>query len=163
MIRKLHHEKAKSSSGGHADLFWSIWVSCGLGVSLPNDCPKNSTCTKMPEHKIKQVSWSGYNDANWWENVAPTEQARIRTMPCGRTFEINFETCEVFELIKPDFTNITTKDLADELSKRVDVHKITVPEKGKYQVCHEDPDVVGLGHVDTFIEGPACILVVNKQ
>ena len=43
-------------------------------------------------------------------------------MKCGRTFEIDFKTREVFEYIYPDFTSITTKELTDELAKREGVH-----------------------------------------
>ena len=138
MQRKLYPEKAEHSSGGHADLFWSVWISCGMGGSAlwPKDCPKTNTCTVKPEHTITRVKWSGYNDANWWTNVAPTDQARIRTMPCGRRFEINFETCEVFELIDPDFTEVTTKELVDELCKREGVRKFTTQPNAKY--CIED-------------------------
>jgi len=123
MIKRPYHEKAGHSTGGHADLFWCIWVPCGCGHSLPYDCPKSATCDLKPEPKITQVSWTGYNDANWWEKVAPLEQTRIRKMKCGRTFEINFETREVFEYIYPDFTSITTKELVDELERRVDPEK----------------------------------------
>lgn len=158
MQRKLHHEKAGHSTGGHADLFWSVWISCGCGLSLPHDCPKCATCTTKPEHQITQVSWNGYNDANWWEKVAPTEQARIRTMPCGRKFEINFETREVFELIEPDFSNVSTKELVEELAKREGVIEHTVAPHAPYDVWISEN---WNGTAENVSEtGPARILVV---
>jgi hypothetical protein len=129
MIRKLLPDKTEASIGGHADLFWSIPIWCGLPSKLapsPKECPKVNECTVKPKHCITFVRWQGYNDANWWVNVAPTEQARVRKMPCGRMFEIDFKTCEVFELIQPDFTGVTVKELADELERRV------VPDQPEY-------------------------------
>lgn len=46
--------------------------------------------------------WTGYNDANWWNNVAPLKQARTATVigdkGTVKVFKINFKTCEVEEV-----------------------------------------------------------------
>lgn len=48
------------------------------------------------------TTWTGYNDANWWNNVAPLKQARISTVigdkGTVKVFKINFKTCEVEEV-----------------------------------------------------------------
>lgn len=55
------------------DLFWKVYVS-GDGF----------------------IRWGGYNDRNWWENVAPLEHTRTRVgKVTGRTFVIDFDTSEV--------------------------------------------------------------------
>lgn len=39
------------------------------------------------------VRWIGYDDSNWWENVAPTEHARTRVgKNTGAKYVIDFTT-----------------------------------------------------------------------
>jgi hypothetical protein len=39
------------------------------------------------------VRWGGYDDRNWWDNVAPTDHARTRFgKATGRRFVIDFAT-----------------------------------------------------------------------
>jgi len=40
------------------------------------------------------VRWTGYDDANWWQNVSMSSNARQRLQD-GKTYTINFNTCEV--------------------------------------------------------------------
>jgi hypothetical protein len=158
MERKLIG-KAEHSTGGHADLFWSFRLSCGYPrVRLDSDCPKKDQCIEKPEYGGVTVRWSGYNDRNWWENVAPSDQARIRKTKCGRTFEIDFKTNEVFELIPPDFTHTTTKELADELATRGGVEEIEIGPDEDYGAdrCPRDSTVMIVSH-----HGPARILIVR--
>lgn len=43
-----------------------------------------------------RIRWIGYDDANWWNTVAPTDHARKRVgKVTGRTFVLNHETGEV--------------------------------------------------------------------
>ena len=53
-------------------------------------------------YEFFDTTWEGYNDANWWNNVAPLEQTRTVTGDKGtvKTFRINFQTCEVEEVEK---------------------------------------------------------------
>lgn len=46
-----------------------------------------------------KLDWYGYNDQNWWNNVAPTEGARAKVGQDGKTYLIDFHTCEVFEVV----------------------------------------------------------------
>ena len=47
------------------------------------------------------IFWHGYNDRNWWINVAHTDQARQRIgSKTGRVFEIDFHTRVVSIQIK---------------------------------------------------------------
>lgn len=39
------------------------------------------------------IRWSGYDDANWWKNVAPS--GATRTGKSGRVYTINYTTNEV--------------------------------------------------------------------
>lgn len=42
------------------------------------------------------IRWGGYNDRNWWENVATDDRTRTRVgKVTGRTFTIDFRTGEV--------------------------------------------------------------------
>jgi hypothetical protein len=42
------------------------------------------------------IRWTGYDDRNWWDNVAPTDHARIRVgKVTGRTFRLDHRNCEV--------------------------------------------------------------------
>ena len=45
-----------------------------------------------------KLTWMGYNDNFWWENVAPTEQARVRKGVNGKSYRIDFNTNEVWEI-----------------------------------------------------------------
>jgi hypothetical protein len=114
--------KAEHSTGGHADLFWSFRARCGYTFAMEGDCEKAKTCMNKPDYNGVYVKWSGYNDAYWWTHVAPSD-ARIRTIPCGRKFEIDFKTCEVFELIAQDFTHATTEEILNEIERRIDPSK----------------------------------------
>ena len=38
------------------------------------------------------VRWAGYDDEYWWDNVATTEQARVRIGKSGRRYTIDFST-----------------------------------------------------------------------
>lgn len=44
------------------------------------------------------IRWQGYNDSFWWNNVAPTDQARVRKGSNGRQYKIDFNTNKVWEL-----------------------------------------------------------------
>lgn len=46
-----------------------------------------------------KLCWIGYNDDFWWNNVAPTEQARVRKSENGKSYRIDFDTNEVYEII----------------------------------------------------------------
>ena len=50
--------------------------------------------------KFVQLRWTGYNDAFWWNNVAPTEQARMVNGSNGKRYRIDFQTRKVFELLE---------------------------------------------------------------
>lgn len=43
------------------------------------------------------IRWTGYDDRNWWENVAPARRDRVGEKT-GRTYRINYDTnvVEVF-------------------------------------------------------------------
>lgn len=42
------------------------------------------------------VRWTGYDDANWWDNVSTRPAAFTRTGPkSGKTYTLNFETGDV--------------------------------------------------------------------
>lgn len=45
------------------------------------------------------IRWSGYDDTNWWQNVAPTVRDRVGKHS-GLTYRINFDTNEV-ETVSP--------------------------------------------------------------
>jgi hypothetical protein len=65
--------KAEFSHLGR-DLYWKLWAGSG----------------------DKFICWVGYDDANWWKNVSPTEHTRTRTgQGTGRIFTIDFDTNEV--------------------------------------------------------------------
>lgn len=70
--------KAKVESLGN-DLFWDF-------------CKYDSS---MPDHFI-ELKWSGYNDANWWDNVSPNADVVEQG---GRRFRIDFMTDDVYEVI----------------------------------------------------------------
>jgi len=42
------------------------------------------------------IRWTGYNDANWWDNVSVRPEAKIKIgKNSGRRYIIDFKTCEV--------------------------------------------------------------------
>lgn len=45
-----------------------------------------------------KLRWIGYNDGFWWNNVAPTEQARVIKGTNGKSYRIDFNTGEVWEV-----------------------------------------------------------------
>ena len=49
-----------------------------------------------------KAEWVGYNDDNWWNNVAPSKKRQIITGDRGTkmTLEIDFETCKVTEILE---------------------------------------------------------------
>ena len=44
------------------------------------------------------IRWAGYDDANWWQNVAPFYRDKIGGRS-GLTYRINFDTREVEVLL----------------------------------------------------------------
>jgi hypothetical protein len=56
------------------DLYWTYW------------------------HEGERVSWSGYDDAYWWDRVSTTEQSSIRTLKSGKKLRVDFKTNAVFEV-----------------------------------------------------------------
>lgn len=64
----------------HNDLFWEF-----------------HTFTK--DRVWLSLKWWGYNDYNWWHNVAPTDAARTAKGQDGKTYRIDFNTSEVFEVM----------------------------------------------------------------
>ena len=69
--------KAKFESLGN-DLFWDFCKYDG----------------SMPDHFI-ELKWSGYNDANWWNNVSLNADVVEQG---GRRFRIDFITDDVYEV-----------------------------------------------------------------
>lgn len=53
----------------------------------------------MVSGEFVKLTWTGYNDGFWWNNVAPTEQARARKGKNGKQYRIDFNTDEVFEVV----------------------------------------------------------------
>ncbi len=53
-------------------------------------------------YEFFDTTWTGYNDANWWNNVAPLKQTRTAVVTGDKgtvkTFQINFTTGEVEEI-----------------------------------------------------------------
>ena len=45
------------------------------------------------------IRWGGYDDANWWENVAPKMRERKGTVT-GRTYRIDFDS-NLVEIVEP--------------------------------------------------------------
>lgn len=41
------------------------------------------------------IRWIGYDDANWWENVAPKADTSRVGKESGRTYTLDYNTCEV--------------------------------------------------------------------
>lgn len=48
---------------------------------------------------FEKMSWTGYNDAYWWHNVAPTEQFLIKACKCGKKFKLNIDEQIVTEVL----------------------------------------------------------------
>ena len=44
------------------------------------------------------IRWTGYDDQNWWQNVAPAKRDRTG-LRSGLTYRINFETGDVEVLL----------------------------------------------------------------
>lgn len=76
-LRKVGNAKFNTSRN---DLFWSYHHYTDALVWL-------------------KLDWYGYNDQNWWDNVAPTKEARAKVGQDGKTYLIDFHTCEVFEVV----------------------------------------------------------------
>lgn len=55
---------------------------------------------RMFDENMEWVSltWTGHNDAYWWNEVAQTESARTLTAENGRRYYLDFDTNEVYEL-----------------------------------------------------------------
>lgn len=47
-----------------------------------------------------KLFWWGYNDSYWWNEVAPTEDARTIKGEDGRKYSIDFKTCDVFAEVR---------------------------------------------------------------
>lgn len=52
----------------------------------------------MVTGEFVKLRWTGYNDSFWWDNVAPTEQARVRKGSNGKSYRIDFNTNDVWEI-----------------------------------------------------------------
>jgi hypothetical protein len=63
------------------DMYWEVF------------CP---VCFKKPGERITftPLKWIGYNDARWWETVAPRQKKR-ECPSCKSIIEIDFETNEI--------------------------------------------------------------------
>ena len=70
--------KAKFEAMGN-DLFWELYHF------------------DYKNHEWFKYKWYGYNDANWWGNVAPKQKIKdvVGDKGTTKTFEIDFNTCEV--------------------------------------------------------------------
>ena len=62
------------------DLFWSFLKHDG----------------GMPGNFI-DLTWTGYNDYDWWMKWRKGTEVKEQE---GRTFRINYETCDVYEVVK---------------------------------------------------------------
>ena len=49
-----------------------------------------------------KIKWTGYNDSFWWNNVSTTEQARFSKGTNGKTYYIDFNTNDVWEVKNED-------------------------------------------------------------
>lgn len=57
---------------------------------------RNDMYWKYSDAEDGFIRWVGYDDANWWDNVAPTAHARTRVGPdTGRIYTIDFTTGEI--------------------------------------------------------------------
>lgn len=50
----------------------------------------------IQERHFQKLSWRGYNDSHWWNNVAP--KTDIQTCLCGKKFKIDFSTGDITEV-----------------------------------------------------------------
>ena len=57
-------------------------------------CLGNDLYWKFYDPQDGFIRWVGYDDDNWWQNVAPKRRDRIGEVS-GRTYRINFDTNEV--------------------------------------------------------------------
>ncbi len=121
MIRK-HIGTAKFEQYG-SDLFWKYYVMCGNGgeVIMSRECQNADTCKTKPVYGCNEIRWIGYNDAKWLANAMLAPSQRIRSIPCGRIFEIDYTTNEVYELLQPRLNEASDEELKAELEKRNDV------------------------------------------
>lgn len=59
-------------------------------------CNRNDMHWSLYDLKDGFVRWSGYDDANWWNNVSVLERTRTRAgKETGRKYVIDFKTSEV--------------------------------------------------------------------
>ena len=63
------------------------------------------SCSTYIENKADpfewfELKWKGYNDDNWWDNVAPKACVKEFTGSCGtkKTFRIDFHTMLIVEV-----------------------------------------------------------------
>ena len=57
---------------------------------------RNDLYWKIYDSEDGFISWGGYDDAYWWDNVSKSKEAQIRKGNIsGRTYKLNFETGEV--------------------------------------------------------------------
>lgn len=60
---------------------------------------RNDMRWKLYDREDGYIRWGGYNDRNWWDNVAPTDSARNRVgKVTGRTYRLDHRTGEVVVL-----------------------------------------------------------------
>ena len=71
--------KAEFSSLGR-DLFWKLPILEYYGNS---------------NAYFEILRWTGYDDANWWNNVSNKEQFQIKGAKNGKKYKLNPETNEV--------------------------------------------------------------------
>lgn len=45
------------------------------------------------------IKWTGYNDGFWWTQVC-TQKDYNRKKIDGKVFELNFENCNVYEIVE---------------------------------------------------------------
>lgn len=60
------------------DLYWSVSGNYGKGQTYAT------------------LRWTGYDDANWWDNVSSSDQFIKQTAPNGKNYYLNVDTREVF-------------------------------------------------------------------
>ena len=56
-------------------------------------------CGYTDEYVWLDLKWFGYNDAYWWDKVAPTDMARTIEGQDGHMYRIDFHTNDVCEVI----------------------------------------------------------------
>jgi hypothetical protein len=82
--RRPREFKAKFDSSRN-DLYWTVTFLVWDGK----------------QHEYFKGEWTGYDDDNWWHNVAPSRKRKTVTGDKGTkiTLEIDFETCKVTEIL----------------------------------------------------------------